>query len=92
MSHMKADRTAQPHLPIPSSMDWCTVRGAAARLAVSDMTVRRYIRDGKIKAYLPYGAPDENPPQLLYCDDVDKLAAARKRVRGEIPSSAPTRG
>lgn len=63
-------------------MDWCTVRGAAKRLGVHDTTVRRYIREGKIRSYMPYSAPDEEPPKLLYCPDIDQLAAARRRVKG----------
>jgi hypothetical protein len=70
-------------------MDWCTVRGAAARLKVHDTTVRRMIREGRIKAYMPYAAPDEDGPKLLYCHDVDQLAAARRRVKGQHADTAP---
>lgn len=81
MASMK--RSEEPMLPIPSPMDWCTVAGAAARLDVHVTTVRRWIKRGRIKAYLPFSAPHEDPPPLLYCNDVDELAKARRRVRGD---------
>lgn len=68
-------------LPLPNPGDWVSVAGAAAILRCSVRTVTRRVREGRLKAYLPYGARDLPNNYILWRKDVADFGKALKLVR-----------
>jgi hypothetical protein len=70
-------------LPLPNPGDWCSIRGAARILKLSRRTVERYVALNQLTGYLPFGAPDRIASRILWRPDVDELAKALDRTRGQ---------
>jgi hypothetical protein len=69
-------------LPLPNPGDWVSVAGAAAITRTSIRTITRRIADGRIKAYLPYGAADRPSNYILWRPEVRELGLALLKVKG----------
>lgn len=79
---MSAMKSTQPALPLLDVQAFCTPSAAARRLGVDVTTVRRMLNDRRLTTYTPRHDPQERPPILLSCVEVDQMAAARQLVKG----------
>lgn len=68
---------------IPATWHLLTLRKAGEVIGVSEGTIRRYIKDGRLGVYTPMGCKGEKPQPLVFQPDVMDMAAARRKVKGQ---------
>lgn len=77
-------------LTIANPADWCTVAYAAELLNVSQRTIGRMIRDGRLQACRPLVGSRESARHkvMIYVPTVREYARALTTVRGEADGHA----
>lgn len=72
---------------VPITGEWATVKEVAALLRKSEKTIRRYIKDGELKAH-----GDKHHPYRVHRDDLTGFIDSKRGKRRETIAKQATRG